>query len=162
MTYPINITKLNSSIDFCSEVNPLLEEAMKYLNEHPWCEKIYKGWLFTNVGFAVCIFLFEIENIQSSEDNRTWVIVGDFPPMYLDTFNVATTTEVVEVYIELVKDWIRKAENGESLRECYPLDATTDKNSIALLKNKIRLLEENIIPNIEKINFKVALQNRIE
>jgi len=159
MNYPVNINSINSSTEFYSEVSPLVEEAKKYLNEHPWCKEIYSGWLFTNIGYAVCIFLFEIENTQSSEDNLTWVIVGDFPPVYLDTYNVSTTKEVVEVYIELVTDWIGNAESGESLEECYPLDATTDKDSIELLKKKIQLLEQKIVPNIEEINFKVALQH---
>ena len=158
MNYPVNINSINSSTEFYAEVSPLVEEAKKYLNEYPWCKGIYNGWLFTNIGYAVCIFLFEIENTQSSEDNLTWVIVGDFPPMYLDTYNVLTTKEVVEAYIELVTEWIGNAESGDSLEECYPLDATTDIDSINLLKKKIKLLEQKIASNIDEINFKVALQ----
>lgn len=158
MNYPVNINSIHSSVEFYSEVYPLVEEAKKYLIEHPWCKEIYNGWLFTNIGYAVCIFLFEIENSQSSEDNLLWVIAGDFPPMYLDIYNVSTTKEVVEAYIELVTNWIGNAERDESLEECYPLDATTDKDTIELLKKKIELLEQKIVPSIEEINFSVALQ----
>lgn len=158
MNYPVNIKDINPSIEFYSEVTPLVEEATKYLREHPWCKEIYNGWLFTNVGYAINIFLFEIENSQSSEDNLVWVIVGDFPPMYLDTYNVSTTKEVAETYVELVSGWIEKAENNEPLDECYPLDAGTDKVSIELLKRKVEFLEKKVIPNIDELNFDIAIE----
>lgn len=156
MNYPININDIRTSLEFYSEVELLIKEAKAYLKEHSWCKKIYDGWLFTNIGYAINIFLFRIENSQSIDDNLIWVIVGDFPPMYLDTYNISTTIEVVEVYVELTRDWISKAENDESLEDCYPLDAQTDKISIDLLKKKIEFLENKIIPNIEEISFEIA------
>ena len=52
----------------------------------------------------------------------------------------------------------RNAEAGNSLEECYPLDAETDKNSLQLLKEKIKSLQEIISPNIEDINFNVVFE----
>ena len=138
------------------EVQSLLKESREYLEKHSWCKKICKGWLFTNIGFAVCIFLYDIENAQSVEDNLIWVITGDFPPMYLDTYNVKSTKEVIENYIDLATDWISHAESGESLNDCYPLSASTDLNSIELLKKKVALLQQKILPNIDDVNYQTA------
>ncbi len=57
--------------------------------------------------------------------------------MYLDTYDVSTAREVVEVYIDLVTDWIKNVEGRKSLEECYPLDTTTDKDTIELLKKRL-------------------------
>jgi hypothetical protein len=156
MNYPININDIKKSLEFYSEVKILINEAKEYIENHSWCKKIYSGWLFTNIGYALNIFLFRIENSQSIDDNLIWVIVGDFPPMYLDTYNISTTKEVVEVYVELASDWISKAESDEPLDDCYPLDAQTDKTSIDLLKKKIEFLEKKILPNIKELSFGIA------
>jgi len=159
MNYPIHIQEINSSVEFHNEVLKLKNEAETYIKQYPWCAKIYGGWLITNIGFAVNIYLFKIENTQSTDDDLIWVIVGDFPPMYLDTYNVSSTTEVCETYIELASEWIAKVENSESIEECYPLDANQDKNSIELLKRKVKLLREKILPNIKDIEFNAVLNN---
>ena len=158
MSYPVNIKDISPSLEFYSEVVPLLKEAKTYLKGYSWCKEIYNGWLFTNIGYAVNIFLFEIENLQSADDKFIWVIVGDFPSMYLDTYNVSTTKEVAEVYVELTTDWISKAEKNEPLEDCYPLDAQIDKPSIELLKKKVEFLEKKIIPNMDELNFEVAIE----
>jgi hypothetical protein len=154
MPYPININKITaSSIEFYDEVSLLLTEAKKYLAEHPWCSRILNGWLFTNIGKVFCIFLFEIENAQSVKDNYLWVIVGDIPPMYLDRFDVSGTREVVETYIYLVDEWIAAVENKESLEEVYPLDSDTSEASIQMLKERLKFLQDEILPNIEDLSF---------
>lgn len=159
MIYPIKLDKLNPAIEFYSEVKSLQKEAELFLRNHKWCDKIITGWLFTNIGYAVCIFLFEIVNSDSIEDKFIWVITGDFPPMYLDSYNVSSTTEVVEEYIDIVSDWIENAENGKSLQDSYPLASKTDSGTLQLLKSKVKLLSESILPNIEEINFNVAFED---
>jgi hypothetical protein len=151
MKYPINIEKLDDSLEFFSETKQLLEEANIYLKEHSWCKEIKQGWLYTNIGRVICIFLFEIDNNQSVEDNFIWVMVGDFPSMYLDTINVKSTKEVIENYIYIVNDWINHVECGETLNDCYPLDASTDPILFELLKKKVGLLEKKILTGIDDI-----------
>lgn len=159
MIYPISIDSINNSTEFYSEIIPLVEDAKSYLFQHSWCKKISSGWLFTNIGYAVCIFLFEIENAQSKEDNLIWVIVGDFPSMYLDTYNVHSTKEVLETYIELVNEWITTVESKQSLDECYPLNSLQTDESLEMLKKRIGLLENQILSNIDEINFSAVFGN---
>jgi len=153
MKYPINIKNIDESTEFYSEVIPLVETAKSYLRQHRWCKKIFSGWLFTNIGYSVCIFLFEIENSQSKEDNLIWVITGDLPNVYLDTYNIHNTKSVIEVYVEIVNMWIKTIENGKSLENCYPLDALKTEESLIMLKKRTFLLENQILPNIDDLHF---------
>lgn len=61
MKYPVTIESINSSTEFYSEVNVLVNEAKRYLKEHPWCKEIHSGWLFTNIVYAICIFLLKLK-----------------------------------------------------------------------------------------------------
>jgi hypothetical protein len=155
MEYPINIDNITPSLEFYSEVASLAEESKKYLIRQEWCRGIRNGWLFTNLGKVLCIFLFEVENEQRPEDNLLWIIVGDLPPMYLDTSSVSDNTEAVEVYIQLVIDWIDHLESGEPLDDCFPLEAEQSAESIQMLKGRMTLLQYTILPEIEKLPFKL-------
>jgi hypothetical protein len=159
MIYPIKIDEIDSSLEFYDEVVPLISYAENYLNGFKWCKEIRNGWLFTNIGGAICIFLFEIENLQSEidEDNYWWIIVGDLPPMYLDIVNVPTTKDVILDYIYLTNEWITNVEKGLSLKDCYPVDS--DKSSEALNKLKIRLkfMDEQLVPNMEELSWKLVV-----
>jgi hypothetical protein len=155
MKYPINIYNITPSLEFYSEVVPLAEESKRYLIRQDWCQGVKNGWLFTNLGKVLCIFLFEVDNTQSPEDNLLWVIVGDLPPMYLDTNSVLDNREVIEVYIQLVIDWIDHLDSGKPLDECFPLEAERSAGSIQMLKERMTLLQYTILPEIEKLPFKL-------
>jgi len=151
--YPVRIDRILPSLEYYSEFALLLEEAHEYLNAHTWCQNIINGWLFSNLGKVLCIFLYQIENNQSPEDNFIWIIVGDFPPAYLDSEGVKNTREVVEAYIYLVKDWIGHAENGQSMEQCYPLLTSWTEEHIKMLKARVELLEKSILPQLPEISL---------
>lgn len=156
MKYPIEIRNANTSLEYYHEVSKLLIESENYLQGHHWCTKIHKRWLFINLGKVLCIFLYEIENDQSPEDNLLWVVTGDLPPMYLDTINATTTHEVVSGYVNLVQDWIEHAEKDLPMDDCYPLESGTSTESIGMLKKRIDMLKTVIEPEIEDIPFTAA------
>jgi hypothetical protein len=153
MEYPINADKINQSTEFFEEAQSMHIKAQAYLDSHMWCEKIIKGWLFTNLGKVLCIFLYEIENNQSNEDNFLWVIVWDFPSMYLDIFSILSTKEVVEAYCNLVEDWIETAESGKSLEECFPLKASNSAESIEMLRKRITFFRNSLLLNMDNIHY---------
>lgn len=132
---------MDSSLEFFDKVVPLINESKIYLASQKWCGEIYEGWLFTNIGYALCIFLYRIDKLQSSEDNLVWIVVGDIPPAYLDTYNVESTKEVIENYIELVEDWIENAESGNSFEDCFPFKSDTRKNLLRCSKREFNFLK---------------------
>jgi hypothetical protein len=154
MHYPVKIENISPGLEFYEEVQLLINESKEYLSSYRWCKKIHKGWLFTNIGHAVCIFLYEIENTQSPEDNYLWVMTGDLPAIYLDTYNVKTTKDVIENYIYLVNDWIKHAEAGDSLDECFPFISEVSVSAIEMLKKRSELLTNSILSSIDDLNYK--------
>ena len=159
MKYPIKIENINSSLEFFDEVVPLIKESKDYLHGYKWCKSIQEGWLFINIGYAVNVFLYKIENEQSPEDDLLWVMVGDLPSSFLDTYNVKTTKEVVQTYIDLADDWVAHVESGQSLDECFPFDVTNTNQMVGIFKERVRLLQNSILPNIPDIRYDVVIKN---
>ena len=157
MEYPIKIDNINSSLEFSDEITSLIEESKKYLTSYKWCRSIKQGWLFTNIGYAINIFLYEIENEQSPDDNFIWTMVGDLPAIYLDTYSVKNTKQVIENYIGLADDWIHHVESDQSTDDCFPFQANTSNESINMFKKRIQLLRDNILPNITDIGYDAVL-----
>ena len=155
MKYPINIKNLNNNIEFYLEVVDLVEESKKYLKSFSWCHEIKKGYLYTNIGRVFCIFLYEIINTSSPEDNFNWVVVGDIPPMYLDIFGAESTVQVISNYVELAQDWINQIRAGNSVDECYPFDVEPTIEFADLLEKKISFMKSTLIFNINDIPFNV-------
>ena len=157
MNYPIAFNKITEELEYYSEVQQMHQEAVKYLQGFKWCQKIINSVLYTNLGSKLCIFLFEIDNSASSEDNLIWVMVGDFPAMYLDAFGSKSTREVLETYVNLADDWIKQVKSGESTTECYPFEAEPTKEMATLFKKKVDFIRQTVIPNIDDIKLQEQL-----
>ena len=151
MKYPINVELINRELDYYEEVMALHQEAVAYLKSFRWCKEINRSHLYTNLGTVFCIFLFDLDNSASTKDNLLWVVVGDIPPMYLDTFGPRTTVEVVEDYVRLAEDWIGQVKIGESLDRCYPFKANATVQMAKLLERKISFMKNTLVANIDNI-----------
>lgn len=159
MVYPVAIGGLDSNIQFYDEVLDLLEQSKKYLSEYEWCKEIKNGWLFVNIGRVACIFLFEIDNSQSPDDKLIWIVAGDFPTMYTDTFSAESTKVVLETYIYFANEWLEFQQQGKLLDNCFPFEIGTDRELIELFSIKVTALERKILPHIEDINYLQAFNN---
>lgn len=151
MRYPIKYTEIGSKTEFYSEVILLHKEATDFLMSFSWCKSILNSHLYLNLGSTLCIFLFDVENIASKDDNKLWVIVGDIPPMYLDTYGPRTTKEVLEDYVRLAYDWINNVKLGKSVENCYPFKAKPTKEMAGLLEQKVSFMKTTLIDNIDDI-----------
>lgn len=157
MIYPVPIDRLDSSTQFYDEVKVLLEQSKTYLNEYPWCGEMKNGWLFVNIGRVACIFLFEIENLQSPEDNLVWIVAGDFPTMYTDTYSAESTKVVLETYIYLAIEWLELTEQGKPTDDCFPFEVPADKELMKSFRTRVHILQQQILPHIEDIHYQQAI-----
>jgi len=157
MEYPINLDALKKSVEYYNEVIKMNERASVYLSGFDWCKQIRCSSLYMNLGSTLCIFLFEIENSASGEDNFLWLMVGDLPSMYLDVYGSKSTKEVLHRYAALAKDWIANVESGLSVDDCYPFDAAATREMADLLKKRVNLIEKSIIPNVDAIELPPSL-----
>lgn len=142
MKYPINTKNLTEDVEFYSEVLKMNKEAADYIQSFGWCKNVKDSNLYLNLGSILCIFLFEIDNSASNEDNFLWLMVGDIPPMYLDVFGSKTIKEVLTTYADLATDWITNVESGEMAE---------------MLKRRVNQIKNSIRPNIEDIELPPAL-----
>lgn len=156
MTYPINCEAITSDIDFYPELKAIHEEAKNYLLGFKWCTEIKSSFLYTNLGSTFCIFLFEIVNSQSNEDDFLWVIVGDIPPMYLDVYGPQTTKEVVEDYIGLSEDWISHVKGGKLVNECYPFNVEPTIEIAELLEKRVSFMKNTLLDNMEDVAYHLS------
>lgn len=156
MIYPINYKDITPDIDFYSELGAVQKEAENYLLGFKWCAEIRDSFLYSNLGNVFCIFLFEIVNTQSSEDNFLWVIVGDIPSMYLDVHGSDTTKDVVGNYVELAEDWINHIKRGKSVDECYPFNAEPTIELAELLEKKVSFMKNTLLDNMEDVAYHLS------
>ena len=153
MKYPINFNRINRKMEYYDEIIKCHSHATEYIKSYYWCKEIKGSSLYTNLGWVLCIFLFDIVNASSEEDNLLWLIVGDIPSMYLDVFGPKTTIQVLELYSALAEDWIKQIKSGGSIEECYPFKANPTTEMAELLQLKVNQIKNNLIPNIDEISI---------
>lgn len=156
MKYPIAYNLVTVKTEFYHELAKVYEEAKVYLLGFAWCHKIIESSIYLNLGSTLCIFVFEIENSASNDDNYLWVIAGDIPPMYLDTHGAKTTTQVVEDYIRLAEDWINHVKLGKSIKNCYPFKAKPTIEMAALLEKRTSFMKNTLMDNMVDIALQVS------
>ena len=153
MKYPIDYKQITTDTEFYQELIKMHEEAKAYLMDFAWCRKIIHSHIYLNLGSTLCIFLFEIDNSASKEDNYLWVIVGDIPSMYLDIHGPKTTKQVLEDYIRLAEGWIYQVKNGNSIEKCYPFKVEPTIEMAILLEKRTSFIKKTLINNMDNIPF---------
>ncbi len=151
--YPVSLENTSLNIEYADEVTKLCDEAKQYLNGFKWCKIIRRSFLYYNLGKILCIFLFEIENTQSKEDDRIWVIVGDLPKMYLDTFGPRSVKEVLEDYSDLANEWAENVLQKKSLSNCFPFNEAPSAKLAKMLKSRVGFIRTNLLTNIQDVDL---------
>jgi hypothetical protein len=116
----------------------------------PPIERLYLAW---GIGRILCVFLVKFERpIHGQPDDEVWVVVGDLPSVYLDTF-VQDVPMVLETYCSLMDDWADAVLEGGDLSKCYPVDTAPTREHAEMLKSRIKTIREDLIPHV------ISLQN---
>jgi hypothetical protein len=79
-----------------------------------------------------------------------WVVTGDLPPAYFVTDSAINPKEALEVYCELMEDWVKAVENDTSLDDVYPIAVPATQEYADLLNKRIKFIKEEIIPQYGK------------
>jgi len=124
----------------------LYNEAKAYLEEFDWCSRIINSWNDREYSFydKVGIFLFEIEPANPNIDDFVWIIVGDLPTVYLDK-SASSGAEAVEIYCELMEDWIERVVEGKSIANCFPIPNEPTLKNATLLKFRTKFIREHLL-----------------
>lgn len=128
-----------------SEFIALAEEANSFLKGHKWCRAIKKQWLVAEWENLLIVFFFEIIPNSTDADDRVWVIVGDLPPAYIDTESATNETEAIQVYTEIMDDWVQCVKNGQSTEDCYPINVPPENKYAEMLDTRLQLIRKYIL-----------------
>ncbi|MBC8053190.1 MAG: hypothetical protein H7Y13_09000 [Sphingobacteriaceae bacterium] len=124
----------------------LHDQASQYLESFEWYVKTIRSWhdkehsIYEKVG----VFLFEIQPINESIDDFIWVIVGDLPSVYLDK-SVKTGQEALEIYCDLMMDWVNNVKGRKSVSECYPVPVEPNTANAELLEHRISFIRRELL-----------------
>ncbi|MBL7797291.1 MAG: hypothetical protein JNJ90_12410 [Saprospiraceae bacterium] len=123
----------------------LAKEARLFLQGHNWCKAIEKQWLAANWDNILIVFYFDFIPDSSDTDDHVWVIVGDLPPAYIDVESANTETEAVQVYIEIMDDWVQCVKGGRPVEDCYPISIPPEIRYADMLDLRLQLIRKYIL-----------------
>ena len=153
-----NIIKLCSSLDKTKTLSPfkkddveiikLEREAREYLLSYSWCDEILDGWLAVVFEEILCVFLYKISSNNIEVDEYIWTIVGDLPPAYIDVESADNPKDVLIGYVDIMSDWVKCVENGESIDECYPIEIEPNEKYAEMLKGRLQFISSELLDQI--------------
>lgn len=127
------------------ELQDMLQRSRAYLQSHRWCEGVSEAYLGLGIGGVVAVFLFRTK-MRTGDEELLWVIEGDLPSAYLVTDSATTAAMALEIYTDLMEDWVGAVRKGSGLQDVFLVDAPADEEHASLLEKRITLLRRDIIP----------------
>lgn len=129
----------------------MFEEATTYLKSHKWCPEIEETYFGFGVGGVIAVFLFKLKKKINDADDYLWVVAGDLPPAYFVADRATNPKEALEVYCELMDEWVEAVTKGTSLDDVYPVNVPPTPEYAKMLSSRIEFVRENIIPEYGKL-----------
>lgn len=120
------------------DLQRLAKQAANYLLSHSWCASIEQLLLAEAWEGILGVFLANIEPLANA-DPKLWVIVGDIPPIYLDTSSCRTPTEALETYVTLFREWVTAVRAKQPTEDLVPV---THANSTRPLEPSLENAED--------------------
>lgn len=134
-----------SEIEEQEEVKKLSDEAVRYLRGQTWCKEVQQGWIGEEWGGILSVFLFKILPSDEGIDDYVWVVVGDIPPAYIDIESSESVDEVLEGYVYIMSEWVKRVEKGRSVDDWFPVSVPPEKKYADMLKSRLTFIKDNIL-----------------
>lgn len=137
---------LKERMDEAGDFDSLLAEARNYLAKFKWCKEIRSFYIGGGVGGIYAVFLFEIENSASPDDDWLWVVVGDIPPAYLvANGGPRNPQEALLAYINLMGEWVAAVKKGEPVGHLIPVNVPPTPKYAEMLESRIAFLRDRFV-----------------
>ena len=119
----------------------MVYDAEAFLGSFSWCKRIEQSYFGCGIGGICAVFLFEIEPAREDVDRQLWVIVGDIPPAYLVTDDLATPEAALRVYIAEMRLWVNAVRQAKSIADVIPVNAPPTAESADDLDRRLSTIE---------------------
>jgi hypothetical protein len=120
----------------------LADDVRRFLLLHSWCTGIRA--LYYDRGFPkVAVFLANIDS-NGLADPQVWVIVGDVPPMYLDTMDQINGAEALLAYTFVYRTLLDAYSRNEPLTNLPPLVTSRSFHEMILNADVVKMLTSRL------------------
>jgi hypothetical protein len=116
------------------------DEAQAYLLGTGYWRRIEALELGLGEEELFAVFLAVAEPARADVDPEVWVVVGDLPPLYLVTDDIATPAEALAAYIEHRRAWVEAVRGNHSVADLAPVDVEPTREWADALDARLRLL----------------------
>ena len=118
----------------------LEEDAREYLLGTGYWRRVESLRCGLEVEGVVGVFLAAAEPARADVDREVWVVVGDLPPLYLVTDEIATPAAALAAYIEHRRAWVEAVRGNHSVADLAPVDVEPTREWADALDARLRLL----------------------
>ena len=122
-----------------------LRDAAEFVQSFEWCQGIEESYYGLGVGGVVAVFLFRIDAPPSVAE-WLWTVAGDLPPCYLVPADAATPLAALEIYCDLMEDWVTAVRAKRPLDRVVPVRMAPTERNAAALHTRISFVRKEIIP----------------
>ena len=141
---------LSSGIEDANDLLQLAQEAKQFLCFHKWCGNVKE--IYFAHGFAkLAVFFAEIEPLHGASPT-TWVVVGDAPPMYLDTEYCPTAVDALEAYVEWMTEVCDRLDSKQDASDLPPIlyrnsprKMEMNPELIAILRSRLKFIKRELV-----------------
>jgi hypothetical protein len=127
-------------------LHAMYHEPLVYLRSHRWAPAVEQAWLAYGIGKIVALFLVEFVEPVGGAESCLWIVVGDLPSAYFVVERARNAANALEVYYELMDDWIGAVRCGEGLPDVFPVEAAPTAENADQLEWRLAFIREEIIP----------------
>jgi hypothetical protein len=151
----IDLTKLQKGSNLFGDtpedsllLRDMQESALAYIRSFSWAQEVRETYLAFGIGGVIALFLLRFDKPIKNTDKYLWVVVGDVPSAYFVIDQTTDAVSAIDLYCELMQDWVDAVQSGGSLDNVFPVDASPTKANARLLQSRIRFIHNEIMPTI--------------
>ena len=127
-------------------LDKMATDARDYIQSFDWCPPIHRQSLGYGVGGVIALFRFEFAHAIDDTDSELWLVVGDLPSAYFVYEGNEDPAVALECYCGLMEEWAVAARDGESVDECFPVDAEATPGHAEMLLTRIAFIRRELVP----------------
>ncbi len=131
----------------------LCREAERFVASFDWCRRVRRMYFDRGFRYAA-VFYCKLE-ARRNADPEVWVIVGDLPPAYLDTY-CKNGAEALVLYCWWLDRWAMAVRNGESVEAFMPIVARSSYEPVTpslecaeMMENRVAFIKRNLLQDAE-------------
>ncbi len=139
-----------SGLEDSADLELLAQTARKYLQHFRWCGPVQR--LYFERGFKHCSVFYAVITPKGNADSELWLIVGDMPPLYMESQAYANGALALRGYANLWLAWVRAVREGKSIADFpHPVDAGNFEplpitvEVVSMIESRMKFIKDKLL-----------------